>query len=168
LKLFAVETITLFSKSSILRLEQKKFASFVSSLYFLPLTSQKSLFLYKQYTPLSRNNTSFLPRLFLFPSNPVLVSRPLLSPTVPRLAMDAMTNRGNSTTVFVQNTEHRQAQNMDTLRLLVVFSRAWPWIDRCTVAIRDWPNVLSGLVFSQSGAVEYSCLLAYDALQYGI
>jgi len=104
---------------------------------FLPPTSLKSLFLYKQYTPLSRHNMSFLPRLSLFPSNPVLVSRHLLSPTVPRLALDAVTNKGNSTTIFVQNTEHRQAQNEGMSTLLVVFNRPWPWVDRCTVAIRD-------------------------------
>jgi hypothetical protein len=138
LKLLAVEVITLFFLIIHFAIRaKKKSVSFVSSHYFLPLTSLKSLFVYKQYTPLSRNNMSFLPRLSLFPSNPVLVSRPLLSPTVPRPAMDAVTNRGNSTTEFVQNTEHRQAQNMDMSTLLVVYSRTWPWIDRCTVAIRD-------------------------------
>jgi hypothetical protein len=117
---------------------EEKSWSFISSLYFfLPFTSLNSLFLYKQYIPLSRNKMSFLPRLTLFPSNPVLVSRPLPSPTVLRLAIDAVTKRVNSTTVFVQNTEHRQEQNMDTTTLLMVCSRAWRWVDRCEVANRD-------------------------------
>jgi len=126
LKLLAVEAITFFKIIHFTIRAKKNLVSSIPSLYFLPLTSLKSLFLYKQSTPLSRNNMYFLPRLSLFPSNPALVSRPFLSPTVPRLALDAVTNRGNSTTVFVQNIEHQQAQNMDTSTLLVVFSRAWP------------------------------------------
>jgi hypothetical protein len=50
--------------------------------------------------------------------------------------MDAIT-RVNSATVFVQSTEHRQAQNVDTSTLLVVFSRAWRWMDLCTVVNGD-------------------------------
>lgn len=126
-----------FSLSSILPLKTGKKKSRGPCLkpLFLPRTSI-ILYSYTKCTPFSRNKMFFLPRFSLFASNPLLVSRPLLSPAVPRLAMDAIT-RVNSATVFVQSTEHRQAQNVDTSTLLVVFSRAWRWMDLCTVVNGD-------------------------------
>ena len=127
-KFLPVEAIKLSSQIVCWSTKSRKNPALVSGHYLLPLTPLNSLFLYKHFPEIE---CLFFHDFSLFRINPLFFFRPLLSHSVPLLAMNAVTKRVNSTAMFVQRAEHREAQNMNTSTPLAVLSRAWHWTSGC-------------------------------------